>query len=207
MFLFTKDGRPKSGFMIYTFSLSLVFLALYIISFLGVLELLAPWLGEKTGILVNLIPSVIVLFIGLLVSVLLHHLLKDKRLMLGTYGWLVLYLITVTVTMAIYLHDAEAYGLFLGAFFLDCHSAGYSGADLPLVPVQTGLPSAGPDGTGAGLEKIYPAPVMPAQTPCGALSAGSTAPAELNTHTGGGISRIKQYITVILRGIRVRRKR
>ena len=117
VFLFTKDGRPKSGFMIYTFSLSIAFLALYMVAFLGVLELLAPWLSEKTGILVNLIPSVIVLLIGLLVSVLLHHLLKDKRLMLGTYGWLALYLAAGAVTMAVYLHDAEAYGLFLGAFF------------------------------------------------------------------------------------------
>ncbi|MCD8124746.1 MAG: hypothetical protein LUE23_06885 [Lachnospiraceae bacterium] len=36
-FLFTKDGKPKSGFLVYTFCLSLVFLALYIISFAYVL--------------------------------------------------------------------------------------------------------------------------------------------------------------------------
>ena len=41
-FLFTEDGKPKSGLMVYTFCLSLVFVLLYIAAFNFSIEWLAP---------------------------------------------------------------------------------------------------------------------------------------------------------------------
>lgn len=115
-FLFTEDGKPKSGFMVYTVCLSLV----YVLLLIGAFNLAINWLGPVTAswpvFLGNLVQSLAASGAGIVVALVLHRLLSDKRLMLGTYLWLAAYALLVCVAMLFMLGDREAFGAFLHFF-------------------------------------------------------------------------------------------
>ena len=112
-FLFTENGKPKSGFLVYTFSLSIVFIALLLIGFTYIVDWLALLTESWPLVLGNLTGSLCVSAAVLLVGYVLHRLLSDKRLMLGTYLWLLLYLVASVITMALLLRDWETMRVFL----------------------------------------------------------------------------------------------
>jgi hypothetical protein len=112
-FLFTENGKPKSGFLIYTFCLSVVFIALYLAAFTYIVDWLAPLTESWPVLLGNLTASLCVSAVVLLAGFLLHRVLSDKRLMLGTYMWLLLYVAASVIAMALLLKDREAMGIFL----------------------------------------------------------------------------------------------
>ncbi len=130
-FLFTEDGKPKSGLGVYTFCMSFVFLALYIVSFMLLLDPLEPLLTRiSLPFLSNLIGSLICSLVVLLPCWLIHRFAKDKRLMFGTYLWLGGYGIVVLIAELILLRsDSEAILHFLSFF-------GW----FMLVPLLTGIP-------------------------------------------------------------------
>lgn len=115
-FLFTEDGKPKSGFMVYTVCLSLV----YVLLLIGAFNLVITWLGPVTAgwpvFAGNLVQSLAASAAGILMALVLHRLLPDKRLMLGTYLWLSVYAVLVCIAMAVMLGDWEAFSAFLHFF-------------------------------------------------------------------------------------------
>lgn len=108
-FLFTEDGKPKSGLLIYTFFLSFVFIGLYIAGFALIIEGTTEPLSGLPAFWGNLIQSLAVGAVGALAGALIHVLLKDKRLAFGAHLWLAFYLIVMGVTLLIMLKgDAAA---------------------------------------------------------------------------------------------------
>lgn len=112
-FLFTENGKPKSGFFIYTFCMSIGMIALYIVAFALLIDPLASLTESLPLFAGNLLGSLCVSAAVLLVGFLLHRLIADKRMMFGTYLWLAVYTVAGIITMAILLGDAEAMGLFM----------------------------------------------------------------------------------------------
>ena len=84
-FLFTKDGKPKSGLLIYTFCLSFVFIVLYIVAFFYFIDWLSPSLEGLSPLVSNLLLSVAVSAIGILIGATIHHFVREKRLFFGTF--------------------------------------------------------------------------------------------------------------------------
>lgn len=115
-FLFTEDGKPKSGFMVYTFCLSLVYVVLLIFAFNLVITWLGPLVESWPVFAGNLLQSLAASAVGLLPAAVLHRIFPDKRLMLGCYIWLALYAVLVCVSMAFMLGDQEAFLAFLHFF-------------------------------------------------------------------------------------------
>lgn len=109
-FLFTENGKPKSGLMVYTFCLSFVLLGIYIAAFFFSIEQLTDLTVGIPVFLGNLIQSLAASAVGLLLSFLLHKLLPDKRLVFGTYLWLALYAVASLVTLLIMLKGTGAAG-------------------------------------------------------------------------------------------------
>lgn len=107
-FLLTEEGKPKSGLLIYTFCLSFVFLGIYIGAFYLTIGALAKPLAALPPMLGNLIQSLTAGALGAGAGVLLHQLLSDKRLALGTHLWLVLYIVASGVTLCLMLREREA---------------------------------------------------------------------------------------------------
>ena len=115
-FLFTENGKPKSGLVLYTFCLSFVFLAIYMAAFYYAIEWLTPVMSGLPVFLSNLLQSLAVSAAVLLIGWLLHRLLKDKRLVFGSYLWLALYAVAVCITMMIMLRGSGAIPAFLTFF-------------------------------------------------------------------------------------------
>lgn len=115
-FLFTEDGKPKSGLMVYTFCLSIVFVLLYIGAFNLVITWLTPVTAEWPVFAGNLVQSLAAGAVGILAALILHRIFSDKRLMLGTYLWLGAYAVLVCVSMLFMLGDREAFTAFLHFF-------------------------------------------------------------------------------------------
>lgn len=127
-FLFTEDGKPKSGFMVYTVCLSLVYVLLFIALFYFSIEWLTPVTASWPVFAGNLVQSLAVGGAAALISLVLHRLFSDKRIMFGCYLWLTAYAVLVCVSMLIMLKDREAFGAFLHFF-----------AWFILIPVLLGL--------------------------------------------------------------------
>jgi len=108
-FLFTEDGKPKSGLIIYTFFLSFVFIGLYIAGFALIIEGTTGLLSGLPAFWGNLLQSLAVGAVAALAGVLIHVLLKDKRLAFGAHLWLAFYLAAMVITLIIMLKgDAAA---------------------------------------------------------------------------------------------------
>lgn len=148
-FLMTEDGKPKSGLLIYTFCLSIVFLGLYIIAFWFAIEELTQPLSALPPVLGNLIQSLTVGAVGAGLSALLHILLPDKRLAFGTHLWLAVYVIASIITLAILLEDWDTIAVMLVFAFW-----------FAVIPLAIGLTV-----TYLLYRKDYNPPVQPVQKP------------------------------------------
>ena len=115
-FLFTENGKPKSGLMTYTFCLSLVYVVLYIAAFNFAIEWLTPVTAGWPVLAGNLLQSLAVGAVAALASFGLHRLFSDKRIMFGCHLWLAGYAVLVCVSMLLILRDGEAFGAFLHFF-------------------------------------------------------------------------------------------
>lgn len=115
-FLFTENGKPKSALVIYTFFLSVGMLVLYFLAFNLIIEGLTPVMAGLPPFLSNLLQSLAAGVIMLLAAWVLHRVLKDKRLMFGTYLWLSLYAVAMLITMLILLRGTGAEPEFLVFF-------------------------------------------------------------------------------------------
>lgn len=115
-FLFTEDGKPKSGLVIYTFCLSIGLVLLCLLAFNCSIEWLTPALASLPVFWNNLIQSLAAGAAMLLVSVVLHLIFKDKRLMFGSYLWLAFYAVVMLIAMLVILRGTGAWREFL-AFF------------------------------------------------------------------------------------------
>lgn len=127
-FLFTEDGKPKSGLVIYTFFLSVGLLLLYLLAFDRCIEWLTPAVEPLPVFWGNLLQSLAVSGAVLVLAIVLHLIFKDKRLMFGSYLWLAFYAVAMLVTMLIILWGTGAWREFLTFF-----------AWFVLIPVATGL--------------------------------------------------------------------
>ena len=116
-FLFTENGKPKSGFLIYTFCLAIAFFAFHYASFYFIIDWLEPVTRGWPVVLGNLTGSVICSVPPLLIGCLLHRWFSDKRLMLGTYIWLAVLGAASVVTMAVMLKGTGSMPEFLKFFF------------------------------------------------------------------------------------------
>ena len=115
-FLFTENGRPKSSLGIYTFCLSIVYLAVYALCFEGAIRLLTSPLSGLSPFWSNLIISLTASLLGTALCTLPHRFFRDKRLVFRTYWWLAAYAVLVLVTMAFILSFGEGFLSFLTVF-------------------------------------------------------------------------------------------
>ena len=112
-FLFTENGKPKSSLIIYTFSLSLVFTAMYILCYEVSIRLLTGLLASLPAFFSNLVIALVSSAAGTLLCCLPHRFFSDSRLVFGGHLWLCLYAAAVLVIMLVIMGPSPDYGAFL----------------------------------------------------------------------------------------------
>jgi hypothetical protein len=80
IFSFTKDGKIKSSFFVYAFSLSVLFAAVYAASYWFIPSLIDPFLAPRSVALANIAESVIPAFAASGAACLMQCLVSDKKL-------------------------------------------------------------------------------------------------------------------------------
>ena len=115
-FRFTENGKPKSSFGIYTFSLSIAFIAVYVLCYEGAIRILTDPLSQLTPFLANLLIALLSSIAGTAICCLPHRFFQDKRLVFGGYLWLCVYAAAVLLIMAILMGFSEGFVSFLVFF-------------------------------------------------------------------------------------------
>ena len=116
-FLFTEEGKPKSGFGIYTFCLSFVFLAFYVLGFHLVTEYLTGPMAGWPVKLSNLCQATLAGLFGVALTWVCHRLFSDKLFALrGTgaagafltfYGWFVVIPLCLGLLAAYFMYQRD----------------------------------------------------------------------------------------------------
>lgn len=99
LFTMVENGKLKSTFMLYSFALALLFLAVYAAAFVLLVDVVhafmspvSPWLS---GVMECLIPA----FVSAVAAFLCQKLARDKRLAATAYIWLTVALIAIAVIL------------------------------------------------------------------------------------------------------------
>ena len=115
-FQFTENGKPKSSLLVYTFSLSILFAAVYFLCYEGAIRLLTGPLSSLPAAAGNLIIALTASMAGAALCCLPHRFFRDRRLVFGGHLWLCLYALAVLIVMLILLGPAGGFVSFLTVF-------------------------------------------------------------------------------------------
>ena len=115
-FQFTENGKPKSGLVVYTFSLSVLFAAVYFLCYEAAIRLLTGPLSSLPAAAGNLIIALAASMAGAALCCLPHRFFRDRRLVFGGHLWLCLYALAVLVIMLFLLGFTEGFVSFLTFF-------------------------------------------------------------------------------------------
>jgi len=115
-FLFTENGKPKSSFLVYTFSLSFVFAVVYVLCYELSIRLLTDPLSALPSNAGNLVISLLASVLGAAICCIPHFFFKDKRLVFGGHLWLLAYALAILITMLIIMRDTDGIAAFLNFF-------------------------------------------------------------------------------------------
>ncbi len=115
-FQFTENGRPKSSLIVYMFSLSILFAAVYFLCYEGAIRLLTGPLSALPPWGSNLIIALLASAAGAAACCFPHRFFRDKRLVFGGHLWLCGYAAAVLAIMLVMMGFTEALGSFLVFF-------------------------------------------------------------------------------------------
>ena len=115
-FRFTENGKPKSSLGIYTFSLSVLFAAVYALCYEGGISLMTEPLAGLPAWASNLIIALISSAAGTALCCLPHRFFRDRRLVFGGHLWLCGYAAAILIVMLALMGFTEAFKSFLVFF-------------------------------------------------------------------------------------------
>jgi hypothetical protein len=116
IFLFTKNGKLKSTLIVNSFSLSLLFMAIYGLSYLMLIDPLESMLAARYGVaLASFAESALPALAGSVLCCSLFFVFRDKRLIPGAYVWLLLFSLFVLIYLLITLQSGDR-GVFLSLY-------------------------------------------------------------------------------------------
>ena len=119
IFLFTDGhGRLKSTTVIYSFFISVLFLAVYGVLYMLLIDALNDLLGPGCPVwLANTVESLVPAILGSLLCNALFYAVKQKKLIIAGYAWLILYALVLLVGVLVGM-DAGDWGMFLSLYAL-----------------------------------------------------------------------------------------
>ena len=118
-FRFTKNGKMKSGTLVYSFSFAALFLVVYGAAYYFLIDVLGPLTSGLPIIISDLIGAIVPAVIGACVLFLPLKMLSDKKPFFFGYVWIVFFAVLFLAAMSILLKDdKEALAIFLRLFVI-----------------------------------------------------------------------------------------
>lgn len=133
-FRFTKNGKMKSGTVVYSFSLAVLFLVIYGAAYYFLIDVLAPVTNGMPIWASDIIGAVVPALIGAAVCFIPVYFLTERRYALLAYIWIAVFALLFLIAMVILLRDEkDALSIFIRLFvimvpaplFFGCGSAWY----------------------------------------------------------------------------------
>ncbi|MHC1786469.1 MAG: hypothetical protein AB9880_05370 [Christensenellales bacterium] len=116
IFLFTKDGKVKSPTLIYSFSLSIVLIALYALAYYFLIDAVHMLFLTSPAWLRDLMESLLPALLASAVLCLLQGLSGNKKYLPAAYLWLLVYALFILGWMLLALEAADDKAFFLALF-------------------------------------------------------------------------------------------
>ena len=118
-FRFTKNGKMKSGTVVYSFSLAVLFLIVYGAAYYFLIDVLGP-LTEGLPIFVSdLIGAVVPAIAGGLICMIPVLLMKERRYAVLAYLWLAVFAVLFLIVMTAMLwKEPDALSIFIRLFLI-----------------------------------------------------------------------------------------
>ena len=118
-FRFTKNGRMKSGTVVYSFSLAALFLVVYAAAYVFLIDPLALIANGMPVWASDLIGAVIPAVIGTLVCMIPVLLLSERKYALLAYIWIMAFALLFLIAMIVELkNDPDALSIFVHLFMI-----------------------------------------------------------------------------------------
>lgn len=114
---FTEQGRPKSAMFLYSFCLSLLFFALYALSYGFLIDVLERAFTGESVLVRNILQSILPGLAATLVCCSMFFLFPDKRLVPVAYIWLAAYALAALIIM-LAITSKDEFRIFLFFFTL-----------------------------------------------------------------------------------------
>ncbi len=116
MFLFTENGKVKSTLLIYSFSLSILFVMIYLLSYLMLIDPIDAFFLPRVGTkFATFLESVLPAIAGTALCCPIHFAIKEKKLAPAAYLWLLFYSLATGIGLIASLTKLEL-PTFLGLF-------------------------------------------------------------------------------------------
>jgi hypothetical protein len=117
IFSFTKDGKIKSSFFVYAFSLSILFAAVYAVSYWFIPSLIDPFLAPRSVVLANIAESIIPAFAASGAAALIQSPVSNKKLAALALGFVAagsafIIIFLLAITEADFRNDVASFLLF-----------------------------------------------------------------------------------------------
>ena len=118
-FRFTKDGKMKSGTVVYSFSLAILFLIVYGAAYYFLIDVLAPLTRDLPIWASDMIGAVIPALIGGLICLIPVLLLSERKYAVYAYIWIALFALVFLIAMLILLKsEKDALSVFIRLFVI-----------------------------------------------------------------------------------------
>lgn len=115
LFSMRQNGKLKSTFLMYSFALSFLFLAVYGACFFCLAEPIERLFRESSLMVRAVMESLLPVIPATLLCLLCQRIARDKRIAAAAFGWLLLYALVAWVLMRSVL-EGEEYRMFLSLF-------------------------------------------------------------------------------------------
>ncbi len=118
-FRFTKDGKMKSGTVVYSFSLAALFLIVYGAAYYFLIDVLAPLTDNFPVWASDLIGAVVPALAGSLICLIPVLMLSERKYAVLAYLWIGAFELLFLIAMAVQLRDEhDAFAIFIHLFVL-----------------------------------------------------------------------------------------
>ncbi|HWQ59007.1 MAG TPA: hypothetical protein VN540_08270 [Clostridia bacterium] len=128
----TPEGKPKSATLLYSFCLSILYLAIYGISYFFLIDVLERLLSAQSVTVRNIFESVVPGLAGTVVCCSLWFVIRNRRIVPGAYVWLALYAVASLVAMVL-MSSGEDFRIFLYFYLMLVPAGLVSGAAFTLL--------------------------------------------------------------------------